>query len=74
MSANNIRHIKAISDAIEETLEQRGIRLWHREGGKESNWLLLDYGDCLVHLFEPAARSFYDLESLWGDAPQQRIS
>lgn len=72
-SANTSRHIKAISDEIESKLKEKGIRLWHIEGEKEAKWVLLDYGDCLVHLFEPEARRFYDLEGLWGDAPQEKF-
>ncbi len=74
MSANNPRQIKALSDEIEEKLDEEGIRLWHVEGDSESKWVLLDFGDCLVHLFEPEARRFYDLEGLWGDVPQERLS
>jgi len=72
-SANTSRHIKAISDEIEVKLKERGIRLWHAEGENESKWVLLDYGDCLVHIFEPGTRRFYDLEGLWGDVPQLKI-
>ncbi len=74
ISGNNSRHIKAISDEIEERLEDEDIGLWHSEGAEESKWILMDYGDCLVHLFEPEARRFYDLEGLWGDAPQEKLS
>ncbi len=73
MTAANIRQAKAISEEIESKLEEEGIRLWHREG-RESNWVLLDFGNCVVHIFEPEARKFYDLESLWGDVPQEKLS
>jgi len=73
ISANNSRQIKAISDEIEERLEDEGVRLWHSEGGRDAKWVLLDFGDCLVHLFEPDARRFYDLEGLWGDVPQEKL-
>ena len=74
MTATNIRQAKAISEEIEAKLEEEGIRLWHREGDRESNWVLLDFGNCVVHIFEPGARKFYDLESLWGDVPQEKFS
>ncbi len=74
MTAANIRQAKAISEEIESKLEEEGIRLWHREGDRESNWVLLDFGNCVVHIFEPEARKFYDLESLWGDVPQEKLS
>lgn len=70
VSANTSRQIKAISDEVESKLKEEGINLWHREGEKDAKWVLLDYGDCLVHLFEPETRKFYDLEGLWGDMPQ----
>jgi ribosome-associated protein len=72
--------ISAVREEIEAALRQQGKRLWHVEG--ESNarqvaregsplfWVLLDCGDVLVHLFNPPARQFYQLERLWGDAPQ----
>ncbi|MFH0772227.1 MAG: ribosome silencing factor [Candidatus Omnitrophota bacterium] len=73
MSAGNPRQIKAIADDIEERLERERIRLRRREGDSEAKWILLDYGDCLVHIFEPATREFYNLEGLWGDAPLKRL-
>lgn len=74
ISANNSRQIKAISDEIEERLQDEGVRLWHCEGGSDSKWVLLDFGNCLVHLFEPETRRFYDLEGLWGDTPQEKLN
>jgi len=74
MTAANARQVKAVSEEIETKLEEEGAILWHREGGRESNWVLLDFGNCVVHIFEPEARKFYDLESLWGDVPQERLS
>lgn len=74
MSANNPRQIKALSEEIEEKLDEKGVTLWHAEGDSEAKWVLLDFGDCLVHLFEPGSRRFYDLEGLWGDVPQERLS
>jgi len=57
--------VKAISDAIEEQLAGRGIRLAHREGYQTAEWVLLDYGDFVVHIFTERTRRFYDLERLW---------
>ena len=74
MTATNTRQVKAVSEEIEAKLEEEGIRLWHREGGRESSWVLLDFGNCVVHIFEPDARKFYDLESLWGDVPQENLN
>jgi ribosome-associated protein len=61
--------IKAISDAIEERLDRGGARLAHREGKPGSaEWVLLDYGDFIVHVFSERARQYYDLERLWRSA------
>ena len=61
--------IKAISDAIEERLDRGGLRLRHREGkAGVAEWVLLDYGDFVVHVFSERAREYYDLERLWRTA------
>jgi ribosome-associated protein len=62
------RQVQAISDAIEEQLALRGVRLAHREGYDSAEWVLLDYGDFIVHVFSERARQFYDLERLWRPA------
>lgn len=67
-SGTSGRHIKAVANGIEEKLEQQGRKLRHKEGYSESQWILLDYGDCIVHIFNTPTRKFYDLERLWGDA------
>jgi len=66
------RQVAAIGEEIEEQLGRLGLRLQHREGGGESEWVLLDYGSFLVHIFTERARLFYDLERLWRAA--RRIS
>jgi ribosome-associated protein len=66
------RQVTAIGEEIEEQLAGRGLRLQHREGGGESEWVLLDYGSFLVHIFTERARMFYDLERLWRAA--RRVS
>lgn len=60
--------IRAIGEAIEEKLGREGIRLAHREGKPGAEWLLLDYGDFVVHIFSERAREYYDLERLWRSA------
>jgi ribosome-associated protein len=67
------RQVAAISEEIEEQLAGRGFRLQHREGGGESEWVLLDYGSFLVHIFTERARMFYDLERLWRAAKRIAI-
>lgn len=66
----NPHQIQAIADAVEERLEAAGLRPAHREGGREGNWVVLDYIDFLVHIFSAQHRRFYDLERLWRDAPR----
>ena len=60
--------IKAIREAIEERLRREGLRLTHREGKPGAEWVLLDYGDFVVHIFSERARQYYDLERLWRNA------
>ena len=59
------RQLEAICDEIEEQLERNGVRLLHREGKSGSDWMLLDFGSLIVHVFTEQARHFYDLERLW---------
>ena len=68
-SGDTWRHTRAVAEAIIENLAKEGVRLWHNEGLEGNVWMLLDYGDVVVHLFETQVREFYDLEHLWGDAP-----
>lgn len=69
MSARSGPQAETIADAVHQALKLRGVRLRHREGTSESGWLLMDYGDVVVHVFLEATRAFYALERLWGDAP-----
>ena len=63
-------HVRAIADGIVESLGKKQVKVWHREGDEEGTWILLDYGDIVVHIFYEPARQFYSLERLWADAPQ----
>jgi ribosome-associated protein len=60
--------IQAIGEAIEERLHREGRRVAHREGKSRAEWVLLDYGDFVVHIFSERARQYYDLERLWRSA------
>ena len=60
--------IQAIGEAIEEKLRRQGRRVAHREGKSSAEWVLLDYGDFVVHIFSERARQYYDLERLWRSA------
>lgn len=70
-SADSDRHVRAIADHIGECLEKAKVRLHHREGYPEARWILLDYHDLIIHIFNDETRRYYDLERLWGDAPQR---
>jgi ribosome-associated protein len=67
-SGTNPRQVQAIADAVDERLEQLGLRVTHSEGYKQAEWVLLDYVDFVVHIFSEKARQFYDLERLWKSA------
>ena len=66
--------VKAIADAVVEGLEEEGVRVWHREGYGYLNWVLLDYVDVVVHIFQKDVRQFYGLERLWGDAEMEMFA
>ena len=61
-------HVKSLAEEVEFQLEQQGVRPLRTEGYDSKNWILLDYGEVIVHVFYPQAREFYDLEHLWADA------
>ena len=65
----NPRQIQAIASAIEDKMSEVGIQRRGQEGNVDSGWLLLDYGDIIVHIFGPMEREFYRLERLWSGAP-----
>ena len=67
-NGNNARQIAAIAEAIEDEMKKQGVRLLSREGVADSGWLILDYGDIIVHIFGPKEREYYRLERLWSEA------
>lgn len=67
-SANTATQVRAIADNIEEKMEEAGVNFLHKEGYREGEWVLLDYGDTVAHIFQQDAREYYALERLWGDA------
>ena len=73
-SGDSARQIKAIFDEVEHALKKEGIRPLHCEGTPDSGWLLLDFGDIVVHIFSPFERDYYQLEELWSKSnPVVRI-
>ena len=69
-SAASDRQVGAIVDEVERRLRGAGCRPPHVEGEGQSDWVLLDYGDFIVHVFTEEKRSYYALDNLWGDAPR----
>ncbi len=73
MTADSDRQAGAIADAIDEQLEAQGATKVGAEGHSGGRWVLIDYGDVVAHVFQPEARTFYDLEGLWADAPRLAV-
>ncbi|MFV2071759.1 MAG: ribosome silencing factor [Thermoanaerobaculales bacterium] len=69
-SAASDRQVAAIVDGVQRRLKESGRRPLHVEGEARSDWVLLDYGDFVVHVFTEERRTYYALDSLWGDAPR----
>lgn len=66
---DSITQVRALADAVEEKVEiGLKLRVNHREGTENARWILLDYGNAVVHIFLKEARDYYRLEELWGDA------
>lgn len=67
------RHVLTLADEVELKMKQSDRRPIRREGRDDATWVLLDYGDIVVHLFAEETRSYYELERLWGDAPRLEL-
>ncbi len=73
-TGNTERQTKAIHDAVHRTLkDELGLLPRRVEGDREARWILMDYLDCVVHVFTPEARAYYRLENLWGEAPARSV-
>lgn len=73
VSGANERQVQAISDEVSESLKKSGHAAARIEGYKTAEWVLLDYGDFVVHVFEHKARQFYDLERLWRESKRVEL-
>jgi ribosome-associated protein len=72
-SGTNERQVQAISDGVVDTLKKTGTPAARVEGYKTAEWILLDYGDFVVHVFDDKARKFYDLERLWRESKRVEL-
>ena len=68
-SATNERQVSAVVDAVEKALHDRGVKALRREGVRQAHWVLLDFGDVVVHVQHADDRIYYALERLWSDCP-----
>lgn len=73
-TANSTSHVRTLYDEVDKRLSMAGLPPIRREGYRNSNWLLLDFGCLIVHIFQKDTRDFYDLERLWSDAKQLDIN
>jgi ribosome-associated protein len=69
-TGNSPRQLRSVADAMADAAAEMGHRLLGVEGRADARWILLDFVDVVVHLFDPPGRSYYDLDLLWGDAPR----
>jgi len=72
-SGNSNTQVQAIAKNVREKLEKRGVHMKSMEGYDEARWVLLDFGDVVIHVFRQEEREFYNLERVWGDAQQLSI-
>ncbi len=68
-SGQSTKQVQGIADHIEEEMYKAGYKPFGMEGRREGKWILMDYGDVVIHIFHDPLRSVYDLESLWAEAP-----
>ena len=71
-SGTSARHVSALADQLNEKIKKAGYRIFSIQGQSDSNWVLVDAGDVIIHLFRPEVREFYNLEKMWL-APQETI-
>jgi ribosome-associated protein len=67
-NGSNTRQIQAIAESLQEELKKQGAQLLYREGVADTGWILLDFGDVIIHIFGPKEREYYRLERLWSEA------
>jgi ribosome-associated protein len=72
-SGTSDRQVQAIGEAVSNAMDVQGVQLLSAEGFQDGRWVLMDFGDVIVHIFLDALRDYYDLENLWKDAPKVKI-
>jgi ribosome-associated protein len=73
VSGNSSRQVQAITRHLSRRMREKGFRVYGIEGEKEGHWVLMDYGDVVIHIFYEPVRGFYDLEGLWMEAPRVEL-
>jgi ribosome-associated protein len=73
-SGNSSRQVQAISRHMTRRMREEGFRAYGIEGEQEGHWVLVDYGDVVIHIFYQPVREFYDLEGLWIEAPRLELN
>ncbi len=73
-SGTSSPHVKALADEVDEKLSALGVNPLRIEGYQEGNWVVVDYGELIIHIFDSKTREFYSLERLWADAEQLDLS
>jgi len=74
VDASSEVQVRAVANGVVEALEEQGVMPFRKEGTGDARWVLLDYGDVVIHVFRTEEREYYDLERLWGDAPRFVLS
>lgn len=74
IEGNSRRQVSGIAEHLIKSLKDKKIKALGKEGIKQGEWALLDYGDVIIHVFESQAKSFFNLEGLWADAPRIDLS
>jgi len=73
-SGNSRKQVQAISRHLSRKMRKQGFKVYGIEGEQEGQWVLMDYGDLVIHIFFEPVREFYDLEGLWIEAPRMNIN
>ena len=70
MTVSSARQLNAVASELEDSIKKSGLNIHHREGTSDSGWILLDFGDIVLHVFSESQREFYQLEQVWQTAKQ----